>query len=156
MKGLFLRFCRWALAMLGISGVISCDGDDDIVAVPEYGVPVMEFRICGKAEDAKTGQPVKGIAVTYNNPVDPYERQDTTWTSENGEFIVQRNTYPPSDKMIVKFTDVDGSENGEYSVEKVEVPLVWQEESQDGWKVGIFAADDVKVMLDPVEPSESE
>jgi hypothetical protein len=41
MKGLFLRFCRWALAMLGISGVISCDGDDDIVAVPEYGVPVM-------------------------------------------------------------------------------------------------------------------
>ena len=41
MKGLFLRFCRYALAMLGISGVISCDGDDDIVPAPEYGVPVM-------------------------------------------------------------------------------------------------------------------
>ena len=33
MKGLFLRFCRYALAMLGISGVISCDGDDDIISV---------------------------------------------------------------------------------------------------------------------------
>lgn len=86
MKGLFLRFCRYALAMLGISGVISCDGDDDIVPAPEYGVPVMEFRISGKAVDAKTGEPVKGIAVTHINPEDQYERPDTTWTSEKENF----------------------------------------------------------------------
>jgi putative lipoprotein (rSAM/lipoprotein system) len=139
--------------MLGISGVISCDGDDDIVAVPEYGVPVMEFRISGRAVDAKTGHPVKGIAVTHIHPEDKYERQDTTWTSEKGEFIVQRSSFP-SDKMILKFTDVDGSENGEYSVEQVEVPLVLKEESQDGWMVGIYAADDVQVKLDPAAAEE--
>lgn len=65
--------------MLGISGVISCD--DDIVSVPEYGVPVMAFRISGRAADAKTGHPVKGIAVTPIHPEDKYESLDTTWTS---------------------------------------------------------------------------
>lgn len=87
--------------MLGISGVISCDGDD-IVSVPECGVQVIEFRISGKAVDAKTGEPVKGIAVTHINPEDQYERPDTTWTSEKGEFTVQRSSFP-SDKMILKF-----------------------------------------------------
>ena len=43
--------------------------------------------------------------------------------------------------MILKFTDVDGSENGEYSVEQVEVPLIRKEENQDGWMVGIYAED---------------
>lgn len=154
MKDLFLRFCRWALAMLGITGVISCDGDGPLPA-PEYGVPVMEFRISGKAVDAKTGQPVKGIAVTHIHPEDQIERQDTTWTSEKGEFIVQRSSFP-SDKMILKFTDVDGSENGEYSVEKVDVTLVRKEESQDGWMVGIYAADDIQVKLDPVTAEEEQ
>ena len=87
--------------MLGISGEISCDGDD-IVSVPEYGVPVMEFRISGRAVDAKTGHPVKGIAVTHIHPEDKYESLDTTWTSEKGELIVQRSSFP-SDKMILKF-----------------------------------------------------
>ena len=154
MKGLFLRFCRYALAMLGISGVISCDGDDDIVPAPEYGVPVMEFRISGKAVDAKTGEPVKGIAVTHINPEDQYERPDTTWTSEKGEFSIQQSSFP-SEKMILKFTDVDGSENGEYSVEQVEVPLIRKEENQDGWMVGIYAADDIQVDLNPVAAEES-
>ena len=113
----------------------------------------MEFRISGKAVDAKTGQPVKGIAVTHIHPEDQIERQDTTWTSEKGEFVVQQSSFP-SDKMILKFTDVDGSENGEYSVEQVEVPLVLKEESQDGWMVGIYTADDVQVELDPVADEE--
>ena len=154
MKDLFLRFCRWVLATLGITGVISCDGDGPLPA-PEYGVPVMEFRISGKAVDAKTGQPVKGIAVTHIHPENQYQKQDTTWTSEKGEFIVQQSSFP-SNKMILKFTDVDGSENGEYSVEQVEVPLVLKEASQDGWMVGIYAADDVQVELDPVAAEEEQ
>lgn len=53
--------------MRGVQGsfsnaAISCD--NVIHSKPVYGVPVMEFRISRKAEDAKTGQPVKGIAVT--------------------------------------------------------------------------------------------
>lgn len=152
MRNLILRFCRWALPLLGVSAAISCD---NVIQAPDmYGCPpVMEFRISGKAVDAKTGEPVKGIAVTHINPEDQYERPDTTWTSEKGEFVVQQSSFP-SDKMIVKFTDVDGSENGEYSVGQVEVPLVLKEETQDGWMVGIYTADDVQVELDPVADEE--
>ena len=57
--------------------------------------------------------------------------------------------------MILKFTDVDGSENGEYSVEQVEVPLIRKEENQDGWMVGKYAADDIQVDLNPVAAEES-
>lgn len=152
MRDLILRFCRWALPLLGVSAATSCD---NVIQAPDmYGCPpVMEFRISGKAVDAKTGEPVKGIAVTHINPEDQYERPDTTWTSEKGEFVVQQSSFP-SDKMIMKFTDVDGSENGEYSVGQVEVPLVLKEESQDGWMVGIYTADDVQVELDPVADEE--
>ena len=61
-----------------------------------------------------------------------------------------------ADWATLKFTDVDGVENGEYSVEKVEVTLIRKEESQDGWMVGIYAADDVQVNLDPVQPADPE
>ena len=160
MRNLILRFCSWALPLLGASAVISCDNviqAPDMYGrppAPEYGVPVMQFRISGKAEDAQTGEPVKGIAVTYITE-DKYEHPDTTWTSDNGEFIIRQNSFP-SDKMTLKFTDVDGADNGEYSVEKVEVTLVRKEESQDGWMVGIYTADDVQVKLDPVQPSDPE
>ena len=56
--------------------------------------------------------------------------------------------------MTVKFTDVDGTENGEYALETVDVTLVRKEEDQDGWMVGIYAADGLQVKLDPVESPE--
>ena len=160
MRDLILRFCRWALPLLGVSAAISCDNviqAPDMYGcppAPEYGVPVMEFRISGKAEDAQTGEPVKGIAVTYITE-DKYEHPDTTWTSDNGEFLIENYSFP-SDRMTLKFTDVDGAENGEYSVKEAEVTLDRKEESQDGWMVGIFAADDVQVKLDPVQPADTE
>ena len=160
MRNLILRFCRWALPLLGVSAAISCDNviqAPDMYGcppTPEYGVPIMEFRISGKAVDARTGEPVKGIAVTYITE-DKYESPDTTWTSDNGEFMIRQNSFP-SYKKTLKFTDVDGADNGEYSVKEVEVTLDWKEESQDGWMVGIFTADDVQVKLDPVQPADPE
>ena len=160
MRNLILRFCRWALPLLGVSAAISCDNviqAPDMYGcppTPEYGVPVMEFRISGKAVDARTEEPVKGIAVTYITE-DKYESPDTTWTSDNGEFMIRQNSFP-SYKRTLKFTDVDGADNGEYSVKEVEVTLDWKEESQNGWMVGIFTADDVQVKLDPVQPADPE
>lgn len=160
MRNLILRFCRWALPLLGVSAAISCDNviqAPDMYGcppTPEYGVPVMEFRISGKAVDARTEEPVKGIAVTYITE-DKYESPDTTWTSDNGEFMIRQNSFP-SYKKTLKFTDVDGADNGEYSLKEVEVTLDWKEESQDGWMVGIFTADDVQVKLDPVQPADPE
>lgn len=92
MRDLFLRFCRWALPLLGISGVISCDNviqSPDMYGcppAPEYGVPVMEFRMKGKVVDSQSEQPIKGIAVTRINELTSQESVDTVWTAENGWF----------------------------------------------------------------------
>lgn len=92
MRDLFLRFCRWALPLLGISGVISCDNviqSPDMYGcppVPEYGVPVMEFRMKGKVVDSQSEQPIKGIAATRINELTSQESVDTVWTAENGWF----------------------------------------------------------------------
>ena len=159
MRNLFLRFCRWALPLLGVSGVISCDNviiGPDMYGCPpvEYGVPIMEFRMKGKVVDSKTEQPIKGIAVTRINEVTPYQSADTVWTSDDGEFICQGEDFP-NDSMILKFTDVDGVDNmGEFQQQEVKVMLTRMEGSEDGWFEGIYTSDDVLVKLDPVAPAE--
>lgn len=130
MRDLFLRFCRWALPLLGISGVISCDNviqSPDMYGcspAPEYGVPVMEFRMKGKVVDSQSEQPI------------------------NGEFICQGED-ETSESMILKFTDVDGQENlGEFMEKEVKVKLTREEGSENGWFTGIYISDDVLVKLD--------
>ena len=151
MKNAILNICRWALAALGISGVVSCDGDGGIDPTPEYGVPVMDFRVQGKVLSSESNKPIKGIAVT-GIIEDNYERKDTVWTANNGEFVYSGMGFP-SESILLKFSDVDGTDNqGEFQTQKVTVQLTRQEESQDGWYVGMHTADDVTVKLDPVKP----
>ena len=40
MKGLIIRFCHWALALLGLGTAGGCNGSR---VVCEYGVPNIEF-----------------------------------------------------------------------------------------------------------------
>ena len=154
MRDLFLRFCRWALPLLGISGAISCDNvitGPDMYGCPpaEYGVPTMEFRMKGKVVDSQSEQPIKGIAVTRINEETSQESVDTVWTADNGEFICQGEDWP-SESMTLKFTDVDGRENlGEFMEKEVKVKLTREEGSQNGWFTGIYISDDVLVKLDP-------
>ena len=66
MRDLFLRFCRWALPLLGITGVVSCEIFAPVMygSPPvEYGVPTMDYRVTGTVTDSQTGEPVKGIKV---------------------------------------------------------------------------------------------
>ena len=59
MKELILRFCHWALALLGLGAANGCNGPR---VVCEYGVPTMEYRVSGKVIDSLTDNPIKGIA----------------------------------------------------------------------------------------------
>lgn len=155
MRNMFLRFCRWAMPMLGITGAISCDNviqGPDMYGCPpaEYGVPTMEFRMKGKVVDSRSELPIKGIAVTRINEETSHETVDTVWTAENGEFIYHGEDFP-SESMILKFTDVDGAENlGEFQKQEVKVKLTREEGSEDGWFEGVYISDDVLVKLDPV------
>ena len=149
MRDLFLRFCRWALPFLGISGVVSCDNMSKPapmygVPVPEYGAPVMEFRVSGTVTDSMTGKPVKGIKVQAESG---YERPDHVVTSETGQFVYKDSAYP-DDTITLEFTDIDSFEDGAYMPRTVEVRL---EKKQDGdgiWHEGLYVAEGLFVSLD--------
>lgn len=154
MRNLILRICRWLLPMFGVSAAISCDNiiqSPDMYGcppAPEYGVPVMEYRMSGKVVDSDTGTPIKGIAVTHREFGSTFEPADTVFTTENGDFLVENMGFP-SEKMILKFTDVDGEENGgEYQVKEVTVSFVQTGEGDGNWDEGDFAAENVEVTLE--------
>ena len=128
MKELFLRFCRWALPLLGITGVVSCEIFAPVMygSPPvEYGVPTMDYRVTGTVTDSQTGEPVKGIKVESETVIGP---QDPVITSETGEFVYE-DTWYPHDKITLQFTDIDPLEDGSYMPRKVDVEL---KKIQDG------------------------
>ena len=149
MKDLFLRFCRWALPLFGVSAAISCDNvfqTPDMYGcppAPEYGVPVMEFRVSGKVTDSETGDPVKGIAVSCAEDwMDP-----EVVTSETGEFIYESQGFP-SEQILLEFTDSNGSDDGYYFTEKLTVTLEKVKDGSGNWNEGLFIAEDVFVRMD--------
>lgn len=148
MKDLFFRFCRWALPLLGVSAAISCDNviqGPDMYGCPpaEYGTPVMEFRVAGKVTDSQTGLPVKGVTVSTD---DDWEDPEVI-TSDNGEFVYESQGFP-SDKILMKFTDTDGSENGCYMDKELEVILKQVQSGSGNWDFGMYIAEDVQVKID--------
>lgn len=151
MKDLFLKLCRALIPLFGVTTAISCD---NVILGPDmYGSPVMEFRITGKVVDSMTGEPVKGIAVTNADPELMWESADTAFTSADGSFDVRGYDFP-SEKRLLKFTDVDGEENGRYFTDDVEVSLVKTETGDGHWFSGVYIAEDVLVRLEPDIPAE--
>lgn len=146
--------------MFGVSAAISCDNiiqTPDMYGcqpAPEYGVPVMEYRMSGKVVDSTSGEPIKGISVTHTNPEEPKDFPAAVYTSEDGAFVIEGNGLP-SDKMLLKFDDVDGYENGGYFIPStVEVKLKEEITGDGNWFSGVYIADDVLVRLDEDVPVE--
>ncbi len=141
MKNLIVRFCRKALSLLGLGGAISACGA--FIAPDMYGTPTMEYRVSGKVTDAETGDPIPGIEVGYFHCLNGPE---TILTSDDGAFLVE-SLDGPSDKVTLKFTDIDGPTNGEYEPLELEVTLDKVADSSGAWDEGDYAADDVKVKM---------
>ena len=146
MRDLFLRFCRWALPLLGISGVVSCEIFAPVMygsPTVEYGVPVMDYRVSGVVTNSETGAPVKGIKV---KAADGWSQDDGVVTSETGEFVYEDSWYP-HDKITLEFTDVDPFEDGAYMPQTVEVKLEYVEGDDGRWYSGLYVADGLFVKL---------
>lgn len=123
---LFLRFCRWALPLLGVSAVISCDGDgsgDTCVpmygaVVAEYGVQMVEYRVTGKVVD-NNDNPIADILVG-----DDYS-DNHTLTKDDGTFVFESQAVIfAGQSAVLNFRDLDGEENGgEFETKLQSVPL---------------------------------
>ena len=140
MKDIFIRFCRWALTVLGITAVGSCE---QFEPVAEYGCPTMTFRVSGKIVDSITGKPIKGIAVSCDDDWDNPE----VITSENGEFVYESYAFP-KESIVLKFTDSDDDANGLYFMKEIEVKLTQSKPGASTWDSGLYVADDMNVKLD--------
>ena len=150
MKDLFLRFCRWALPLLGITGVVSCEIFAPVMygsPPAEYGVPTMDYRVTGTVTDSQTGEPVKGIKIESETLIGP---QDPVITSETGEFVYE-DTWYPHDKITLQFTDIDPLEDGSYMPRTVEVELKKMQDGDGRWYNGVYVAEGLLVKLDEEE-----
>ena len=139
MKNLLMRFCRWALAALGVTAVGSCER---FTPVAEYGCPTMTFRVTGKIVDTDTGKPVKGIAVSCD---DDWEDPKVI-TSDDGEFVYESYGYP-ADRIVMKFDDADGEENGWYISRKEQVNLKKSESGKGTWDFGLYVSEKLEIKL---------
>ena len=150
MKDLFLRFCRWALPLLGITGVVSCEIFAPVMygsPPAEYGVPTMDYRVTGTVTDSQTGEPVKGIKIESETLIGP---QDPVITSETGEFVYE-DTWYPHDKITLQFTDIYPLEDGSYMPRTVEVELKKIQDGDGRWYNGVYVAEGLLVKLDEEE-----
>lgn len=150
MRDLFLRFCRWALPLLGITGVVSCEIFAPVMygsPPAEYGVPTMDYRVTGTVTDSQTGEPVKGIKIESETLIGP---QDPVITSETGEFVYE-DTWYPHDKITLQFTDIDPLEDGSYMPRTVEVELKKIQDGDGRWYNGVYVAEGLLVKLDEEE-----
>ena len=146
MKNFFLRFCRWALPLLGVSSVISCDGGgsgDTCVpmygaVVAEYGVQMVEYRVTGKVVDEENN-PIADILVG-----DDYS-DNHALTKDDGTFVFKSEAVIFSNQDItMNFRDLDGEENGGEFESKIQ-SVSLAEDTSEGELT--YEADDVKVVL---------
>ena len=170
MKIKYLKLKNWLLvSVMGALGLSACHchkeaTKTDVKETPEvnpreeirlmYGVPTMNFMIRGQVKDAD-GRPVKNIRVNMlerNMEVKDGELQGDPervqqWldgtavkTDKDGNFVINNSGIPQEEvKLIVR--DVDGSENGEYKNQVLEMKVNQADVDRTGaggWNQGTF------------------
>ena len=143
-----------ALALLGFAG---CNSNSEIPCL--YGSPSVDYRVVGTVTDEQ-GKPLKDIQVvvadpythhyydengqTYLNGRDSISGEvypDTIYTDKDGRFASHKVKSTSSQKLGVKFQDIDGEANGG---EFQETPLTIdkfkkkQLKKGDGWYSGEY------------------
>lgn len=155
-KSLWLRFCRWGLAVLGISAVVSCEEIiNNFTPAAEYGCPTMEYEIKGKVVNDKDGNGIEGLRVSvYEGEIlDDY---GSVLSGKDGEFLLSGNEFP-QDSLKVYVRDIDGEENGLFLDTEQTVGLKQDEKGDGTWYKGRFSASDVIIRVKEAEvPAENE
>lgn len=146
MKQFILTFFRVVVGALGFAAVGCDEAKPDEMPSEEYGCPYADYVVKGKVSDEE-GNPIKGIAVNVQD-VD----LDTCFTSEDGSYGFEWGDMMPSDKIVLKYTDVDRDENGGMFMPLAKEVALERKEEGKGWYRGLFAAFgvDVNMELEPL------
>lgn len=114
-----------ALALLGFTG---CNSNSEAPCL--YGTPSVNYQVLGTVTDEQ-GKPLKDIQVVVANPytINYYDDNgkpylngrdsisgdvypDTVYTDKDGKFESHKVKAFSSEKLVVKFQDIDGEANG--------------------------------------------
>lgn len=146
MKDLILKFCRWALALLGVATAASCR--------VEYGAPHASFEVKGKVVDAVTGEPVRGVKLTpgygytytdeNGEKANGFDAYGTGSVVDDGSFELKGVQYDSDyEELLIQLTDVDPDADGHYrdSTYVVSMSQIREASKKDHWSNGTYGAD---------------
>ena len=170
MKVKYLKLKNWLLVtVMGAFGFSSCNSHKEAVKITEqeppevldrgemrlmYGVPTMNFHIQGQVKNAD-GRPVKDIRINMlergmevsNGELQGDPEHVKAWlenssvsTDKDGCFELNDSGLPQEEvRLLVR--DVDGSANGEYKSQVLEMKVQQGDvdrEGAGGWNQGTF------------------
>ena len=118
MKIKYLKLKNWLyVALGGMLGInLSCDKTPPIAC--EYGAPEATYTVKGQVTN-QNQEPISGIRVKMNFSAENFN--DDVWgtsdvvSDSNGRYDISTYQFPYTDTMYLKFSDVDGEENGVYA-----------------------------------------
>lgn len=79
----------------------------------EYGVPHARFIVKGKIVSAQGNTPVPDVTIRMQQDTNT-RYCDSANSDSNGNYLVDMQGFPTSQTYLIKFTDTDGSANGEF------------------------------------------
>ena len=105
---------NWRRVLGNLLGVLGFGGCFLISCEKMYGCPSADYKLVGDVKDVRTN-PIPGIRVVFDRyPENEKNGKDTLYTDAKGHFEKDLPDYDWNEGSIVKFEDVDGSENGSF------------------------------------------
>lgn len=179
MKIRFLKLKDWLLmTAMGFFGLTACHTAKEPTQSPTakesdstsprnemalmYGVPTMDFVVKGRVIDTH-GVPVEGMQVILvnqtidiapdhmeeENPyVQEYIQQSADTTDANGAFECHTRDVPADIQRVI-VRDIDGSKNGSYEDQMIDIKFMPEEQTEErkGWYMGTRIKDvDITVL----------
>jgi putative lipoprotein (rSAM/lipoprotein system) len=93
------------LTLLGFGGACMLGGCEYGTGWAEYGTPTATFIVKGNVSSEDNNK-IPNIKVVME--------YDTVYTNADGTYQVSTGNFPEDQNILVEFTDVDGSENGQF------------------------------------------
>ena len=105
---------RWRRVLGALTGVLGFGGCFLTSCAKMYGCPSTDYKLVGDVKDVRRN-PIPGIRVVFDRfPEDKEYGKDTLYTDQSGHFEKDLPDAYWNEGSIVKFEDVDGSENGSF------------------------------------------
>lgn len=133
--------------ILSLLGFTSCDRINQMRE--EYGMPHATYKLVGSVKDARTGEGIEGLRVTYRRPYPTggdeeehfYEESVLSGKDGSVQATLQEYYEEASDKLSLRIEDIDGEKNGLYETKelaKKDLDIAFEKDNKSNWHMGTY------------------